>query len=72
MADGNGEKPRAGRTAARAHGAHARLATCSLKESVAQHCQSGGKQQLVRNVEDVLALGMDNAPLQLGIHRRFP
>ena len=50
----------------------ARLATYSLKQSTARHCQAGGKQQLVRNVEDVLPQGMDNAPLHPGIDRRLP
>jgi hypothetical protein len=62
------DKPIAHRCAPRP----ARLATCSLKESAARHCQAGGKEQLIRNVEDILPQGMDNASLQLGIHRRFP
>src|SRR5262249_57123002 len=49
----------------------ARLATNRLKESAAGHGQASGKQQLVRNVEDVLPQGMDNAPLQRDLHRRF-
>src|SRR5215470_8870454 len=57
------DKPVAHRCAPRP----ARLATYRLKESAARHCQAGGKQQLVRNVEDVLPQGMDNASLQVGV-----
>ena len=36
----------------------ARIATYSLKESVARHCQAHGKKQLVRNIDKVLPQGM--------------